>query len=774
MTNAPQDLFPAGEGSFIPMSQTTPDMITSFVFRLRGCLALLCLVTLMPLISGQTSQFERLPIVDKVGDRPHVTWTDGADNGITYQANATGQAIKFWINIPAPGRYNIKVRHRRYSDRGQVQHLINNVNQGPERSFYKSGAADFELFDLGNKDFAEPGIKTLELRVIAAGAGGGRFISVDNIQTTLVLAGTNAWEYEDNFENETAGQDPSHWIESNVANEWKVDSSTGSKTYRHPANINSTVSWLHVFERDVEFSARVMFKGQPTGSKQVRLLVRYNQENACIMAGYDFNTSSTPRWHIMERNGRDDPSWEQLAPPEDDPGQAMQMNQWYTLKVVARGTDVALYVDDMQHPKIFAKGTSTHLSPGRVGLMADGVETYFDDVKLQLVNKQGKVQDGVLEYTILPDDNTKKREGATFVAMNGKIELLHSKERFTSTNNGQTFTGPTGYGTIPGDEHSHTSVLRLNSGKLLKLQAKYDPRIVDPPPDAGTPLRFLARRSSDEGATWDEGGLTWTDYRDGDDGKTEIIQMNDKLSQSPNGRVFFTATVRLYKPGEPEVDWGHKGEVYYSDNEGTTWTKAAGDTATWDTEHTWTRFAEGKVIATATPNKVRLYSSWVSRLQGSDGIAAGAVRYFTSTDNGQTWSNDAEVDYLKCARSSFGVDRDLSSGSLVYYMVWVFNDPNDHPKLQFPRSRLGLVKSTDGENWTYLMDVERWISPDDVDGNPIVQVIDPGIMVTSTHLFITMGLSDEDIIDGTHNRPRLRVVRVDKSKLVTRPWPTEY
>jgi len=132
---------------------------------------------------------------------------------------------------------------------------------------------------------------------------------------------------------------------------------------------------------------------------------------------------------------------------------------------------------------------------------------------------------------------------------------------------------------------------------------------------------------------------------------------------------------------------------------------------------------------------------------------------------------------LPCARSSFGVDRDLSASGLVYYMVWVFNHPDDNPKVQFPRSRLGLVKSTDGKNWTYLMDVERWISPDDPSGNPISHIVDPGITVTPTHLFITMGLSDLDVPSGdgnTHNAQKLRVVRIDKSKLTTRSWPTEY
>jgi hypothetical protein len=253
-----------------------------------------------------------------------------------------------------------------------------------------------------------------------------------------------------------------------------------------------------------------------------------------------------------------------------------------------------------------------------------------------------------------------------------------------------------------------------------------------------------------------------------------IVQMNDKLSQTPSGRVFYTVTVRRF---EDDLHVGHKCEVYHSDDEGTTWSKSNGDTMAWDNNAPqWIRFAEGKVIATSTPDKLRLISTWVSN---SLGVAAGTMRYMTSWNNGLTWSDDEPLLPLKCARSSFGVDRDLSSGSLVYYMVWVYNDPADHAKLMFPRNRLGLAKSTDGENWTYLMDVERWISPDEAEGNPIAQIIDPGIMVTPTHLFITFGLSDmddpgENQDDETHNLQKMRVVRVDKSKLSPRTWPTEY
>lgn len=336
------------------------------------------------------------------------------------------------------------------------------------------------------------------------------------------------------------------------------------------------------------------------------------------------------------------------------------------------------------------------------------------------------------------------------------LELLHRRERFVSTDEGQTFSGPFNH-IWPDDKHSHHSVLRLRSGKLLKLQAEYN--VANP--NSNSPLRFRSRISATDGDGWatPSDGLTWTEYREGLPGQSDVIQMNDKLSQVSNGRVFFVATVRVVKGGEIT---GHKCEVYYSDDEGLSWTKSKNDTSTITAEH---RYAEGKVIETAS-GQLRLYVPWNQ---------SGSVRYSVSNDNGETWEPDQAQAELKNARSSFGLIEDLYAETPTFYMIWVYNNDTDHPKVMFPRSRLALARSYDGENWEYLMDVERWLSPDDPSGNPIVQMIDPGLTASSKYLFIHMGRAEEDVDKSTHNAQKLRIIRVEKDKL--RPygsWPLEY
>src|SRR3546814_17954444 len=62
-----------------------------------------------------------------------------------------------------------------------------------------------------------------------------------------------------------------------------------------------------------------------------------------------------------------------------------------------------------------------------------------DLVVLNLRSGQGRVNEGVLEYTIGDDDRF--REGASIVEKsNGDLLLLHRSEEFHSSDRGQTFS----------------------------------------------------------------------------------------------------------------------------------------------------------------------------------------------------------------------------------------------------------------------------------------------------------------------------------------------
>src|SRR3546814_15316163 len=93
-----------------------------------------------------------------------------------------------------------------------------------------------------------------------------------------------------------------------------------------------------------------------------------------------------------------------------------------------------------------------------------------DLVVLNLRSGQGRVNEGVLEYTIGDDDRF--REGASIVEKsNGDLLLLHRSEEFHSSDRGQTFSGPYPF-SWPKNAHGHHSVLRLQSGRLLNMVAE--------------------------------------------------------------------------------------------------------------------------------------------------------------------------------------------------------------------------------------------------------------------------------------------------------------
>ncbi|TNJ66091.1 hypothetical protein FE784_11770 [Paenibacillus hemerocallicola] len=668
---------------------------------------------------------------------------NGEQLGVNYrqdgsEASGGSQWAQWTPAVTAAGNYKVYMKWSSFANRPDA---------APVQVVYNGGAQTFNTTVNQQLD----GSNWHYLGDFQLAAGSGNYVRVTDADSGYTVADAvkfvySPWDYADDFEDESIGSNPSHWIEKHTLNRWSVVSHEGSHVYKHTPAAESTHSWLHVFERDVEFSARFKVLSHNPENAKIRLSVRYNDEEAQIYAGYDFVNA---KWHIKERRGEDF-EWVTLA---ESAAETLSLNTWYTIKAVTENNQVQLYVNDMRKPKL-TTAASRHQSPGRVALSALGTEVYFDQVRLKLNSGQGRLNDGVLEYT-LGSEGDMSREGASIVEkLNGDLVLLHRKETFLSTDDGQTFQ-PTTSIPWPKNGHSHYSVIRLQSGKLLNMVAEYNM----PNPKFDSPLRFRAKLSSDDGATWTNGGLTWTAYREGVLGESEAIVMNDKLTQMPDGRIFFVVGIRE-DDGTKVI--GHKSEVYYSDDEGATWHQSVNDT---DSVTSLVRYAEGKVIATAD-GKLRLYTPWNE---------ADSVRYSVSTDNGVTWAGDYPLSSMKNSRSSFAVIQDPYASTLTYYMVWVYNDKNDYDIVFLPRSRLALARSYDGINWEYMMDVERWISPDRTDGRAITQILDPSLTATQDYLYVTIGRSEKIDESTGHNFQRLRVYRIDKSKLFAyEAWPTEY
>lgn len=552
---------------------------------------------------------------------------------------------------------------------------------------------------------------------------------------------TSRFYFNDNFEQARENSSPEYWIEDHKFDHWKViKTGTGNnKAYGVDDTKNLSYSWLHVFERDVDFNARFYIKDTKQDGALLGFSVRFNSEEAQVSICYNINKKY---WYISERQGHD--FAEKIL--VKSPVILIQQQTWQNVRIVARNNTLQFYWKDMDKP-LLVTDSLLHQSPGRVALCARQAKVYFDNVKLVLLSRQGRVNKGVLEYNLNEEDG-KFREGASVVEKkNGELVLLHRAEEYHSTDNGYTFKGPYPI-SWPYNNDAHHSVIRLKSGKFLKMVAEYNVTGKHP---FDAPLRYRAKISADDGDTWFDGGTTWNDF------VPDALTMNDKLSQMPDGRIFFVITRRTHVD---QPTRGHKSVVYYSDDDGATWQESENDTKSiTKLDH----FCESKVIYT-TDGKLRLYTPWSE---------APGVHYSESDDNGVTWKGDYPSDSLKNSRSSFALIEDSYADRPTFYMIWVYNDLYASLINYLPRDRLALARSYDGKNWEYLMDVERWISPNVKKGRrSIVQILDPGLTATKDYLFITIGRSEKEGKQG-HNEQRLRVYRIKKAGLMPyTEWPS--
>jgi hypothetical protein len=547
--------------------------------------------------------------------------------------------------------------------------------------------------------------------------------------------------FKDDFERSKVNTSPEYWIEDNTADDWKVVKTDNNQVYGVGATPDISYSWLHVFERNVDFKTRFNIISAKEDDASIGFSVRINSQEALVSIRYAIKEKC---WYIIERCGYDFP--ERILAKSRVV--ALKQRAWNTVRIVSRNQSLKFYWNDMNVPLLVTDSLS-HQSPGRVALSASHASVYFDDVALQLISRQGRVNKGVLEYNV-PKEDGKFREGASvFEKKNGELILLHRSEEFISTDKGRTFQGPFPI-TWPYNGHGHHSVLRLKSGKILKMVAEYNkPR----PHPFDAPLRFRAKISTDEGKTWFDGGTTWDDYI------PDALTMNDKITQMPDGRIFFVITRRRHVD---QPTRGHKSEIYYSDDEGKTWSKSTNDTKSiTKLDH----YCESKVIYT-TDGKLRLYTPWSE---------APSIHYAQSDDNGVTWKGDHPNDSLKNSKSSFALIEDPYATRTTFYMIWVYDDLYASLTNYLPRDRLALARSYDGKTWEYLMDVERWISPNVKKGKrSIVQILDPSLMATKDYLFITIGRSEKEGKQG-HNEQRLRVYRIEKAALKPySKWPSVY
>ena len=533
--------------------------------------------------------------------------------------------------------------------------------------------------------------------------------------------------FTDNFEDETVTESPDYWVEAYAADNWKVQADGTNKVYGTDAK-DFTYTRLHVYERDVDYTARMRFDKFSEAS-DAGLLVRYNDVGAYVRVGY-----KAGQWYLRFSEGLDFNVY-----TLDTAEYELKAGEWYTVRVTAQKNEVKVYINGTL---LLESAYVTHISPGPMGMFAENAAVSFDDVSVTLVSGQGKVMKGVTDSTFWTEDG-ELCSGSVFEMADGRLRYVHHNEtrQQISDDGGLTWRAEK-FTDITTD---CVNIFRLNSGNIIKLMVE----------TVNGKSCHVSYTSSDEGATWTRGGIvSFHDYK-GYGTVSQTIE-NDKFSQVSSGRIFLSQNYSGTIPsGEPNSHVQVFNEMYYSDDEGKTWNKSQMDSFDCtDIEY----FAESKVIETADGALL-----WITSWNDTGYIIASE-----SKDNGVTWGKFYNLTDFTCARSSFGIMRDVyADNDTTYYMVWVYNEPST---VVMPRTRLSIAMTTDGRDWKFLGDVYRWENGmrNGLNGSLINHIVDPFITVTEDHLFVGSGLSSRRAYgtNGYHNRQQQRVFRIEKSALV--------
>jgi len=240
-------------------------------------------------------------------------------------------------------------------------------------------------------------------------------------------------------------------------------------------------------------------------------------------------------------------------------------------------------------------------------------------------------------------------------------------------------------------------------------------------------------------------------------------------------RVFCPVIFRIY---DGTTITGHYTKVYYSDDNGQTWsastntTKELVDTleeSGQDCGDADTQWAESKIVK-CSDGTLRMYYSRNT---------LGYMAYTESTDDGATWSGLNTIDYMPCAKTSFAVYEDPTQAG-TYYMLFVYRgtDAVDSSNVTCPRNRICLMKSNNGKDWTFVMNCE-WMSLYDSqtnsNGKDLYQILDPSLYVTEDYVYMTFGRSETYVAgdsnsDVNHMAQRCYYIRAEKEQLKGREW----
>lgn len=563
--------------------------------------------------------------------------------------------------------------------------------------------------------------------------------SVEERDSSLLV---NPTTYQDDFEDEVAGEDPSHWVEnytsSHITDNWKVYD-YGSKVYGTRSSGN-TQTYLYAFEHNPTITAKLMVE-KMAADGHFGFITRMAPSTAFTFVGYD---AALKMWYVKSQATEVEGAQVNYQEGEF----LLETNKWYDVKLTLKGETLSLVIDGEE---VLTADSVRHTGYGRFGFYTENASLFVDDYTVVMAS--GDIpQEGVISYVIDEDVYNNFFEIETFDDGQNLIGVGKAS-KFVSKNAGLTWTDVTKSETYEQTKtSSYTTLLKMSNGKYMQILGGNEMEV----------------QISDDLLNWTSVSkvVPSEDVYAPSGSAITIIHVNNATEVTlSNGtkRIFVPISYRKYNSSNSVL--GHYTKVYFTDDFGTTWQHSAnttldvlpGDSIT--TGYTW---AESKVIACAD-GSLRMYYSR---------NYLGCMQYTVSYDDGVTWEGLYQIPEIQLPMTSFAVMEDPTVPG-TYYMVCCVGKTN-YLGAVYPRTRFVLLKSTDGMNWDFQMNIERMSSYNSIqNGVPLYQILDPSLLITEDYVYITIGRSEREYSENdanSHQAQRIYYVRVEKDKLQSRAW----
>lgn len=389
---------------------------------------------------------------------------------------------------------------------------------------------------------------------------------------------------------------------------------------------------LKTYSKNLEISAEISYSGATTGG--FYLLARYFN-NLGLFAGYDFDANCF-------KIGLTKDTLQTVGA-----GKTLPAGGKATLSLIAEDNTAVLYCNGERIGEL-AVGSVNGF--GNAGYLCTG--------NASIVSYKFEGDSNVLWNTntaFIPLDWT-----SCFFEMDGYVYAGGELGTFRSEDDGMSFEEITKF------PKNSWNMIWLKSGKLLTIVRE------------GTEAkkRYVAYHCTKKGTVI---GGPYNINAD-DELNAYRITMNGRVLQASSGRIFFAS-------GETENEYIGQVWVYYSDDDGKTWTKARTE---FNQATTGMNLQEGMIVELDN-GVMRMYAR-------NDG---GFLVYSDSFDGGYTWDTEMKFSNFPSVICAFGVNKDPYTGDI--YMSWEYNNTNDSNLVQYPRTRLALAVSHDNaKTWEYI------------------------------------------------------------------------